>query len=189
MPHDPGDEQEEITVPETPAAGQDLVSAVLALAVGEVGVRETSRNRGPRVDEYLRTVGLDPTHGDYPWCAAFAFSMYEWAAAELGRPNPCPRSARALGLWFKARPETKIHTFGRECYVTDPERVKPGAIFVVEHLKGKGHCGLVLGIDHATRELDTVEGNSAPDGGREGVAVVRRVRQMPSVNLGYLRLA
>ena len=181
---DPGDEDSQpITVPDL-----DLVTAVLAVAAGEIGVHETSRNRGPRVDEYLRTVGLDPTKGDYPWCAAFLYFCWETAAADLGVPNPCPKSARALGLWAKARPETKIHTFGAEGYVTDPERLRPGAIFVVEHDKGKGHTGLVLGIDHRTRELETIEGNSAADGGREGVAVVRRVRQMPTVNTGYILL-
>ncbi len=182
--NDPGDEQEEITVPD-----HGLVAAVLALAVGEIGVHETSRNRGPMVDAYLRTVGLDPEKGDYPWCAAFIFWLWNTAAATLNEPNPCPRTASAISLWGKSKPEHKIHTFGPEAYVTDPERIKPGCVFVVDHGRGKGHTGLILGVDHAARELDTVEGNSAPDGGREGVAVVRRVRQMPSVNLGYLRLA
>src|SRR5687768_7235219 len=61
----------------------------LDVAFGELAVREVppGSNRGPRVDEYQRLVGLPvPTDQDAPghaWCVAFAYFCF-----------------RATGRWF-----------------------------------------------------------------------------------------
>jgi len=90
---------------------------VLAVASGEVGVREkTGRNDG-EVDKYLRAVDLGGSRA--PYCAAFVYWIGEEA---LGSENPYPKSAwspdfvrggqrvtadtrprggEAFGIWFK----------------------------------------------------------------------------------------
>ena len=78
-----------------------LLQATLDAAADEIGVLEVppGSNRGPSVDEYLRTVGLDPAAGSYAWCAAFICWCFGKGAASVGTPNPLPRTAGALSLW------------------------------------------------------------------------------------------
>lgn len=73
------------TVPLSP-----LVERTLGIAAAEVGVMEVppGSNRGPRVDEYLESVGLDPSDDSYPWCAAFVYWSFQKAAAQLGSEIP-----------------------------------------------------------------------------------------------------
>src|SRR5213075_1611331 len=66
-----------------------LVREVLNLAERELGVREVGSNRGPRVEEYLRSVGLPPGN---PWCAAFVWFVVERATDLLQLTNPLPRT-------------------------------------------------------------------------------------------------
>lgn len=162
----------------------DLLSHVLTIVSAEVGTREVSRNRGPRVDDYIRAVGLKP-EDEHPWCAAFVYWAFAAAARTIGTTNPCPRTASALRMWTKAAPECRIRTFG-EGHVVDPERIRPGAVFVLEKSHGKGHVGIVEGVDLRTKVLTTIEGNTDGSGSREGDGVYRRQRKMSDVNLGYL---
>lgn len=81
-----------------------LVERTLGIAAAEVGVMEVppGSNRGPRVDEYLESVGLDPSEDSYPWCAAFVYWSFQKAAAQLGSENPCIRTAGVIDRWNKA---------------------------------------------------------------------------------------
>jgi hypothetical protein len=89
-------------VPEAPAidvATSPLLASTLKFAAGEIGVMEDplGSNRGPRVDQYLRSVGVDPTTGSYPWCAAFVYFCFQQGASQLKTANPvimpvCPIS-------------------------------------------------------------------------------------------------
>src|SRR5579862_5521522 len=65
-----------------------LMNAVVDLARTQSGVRESGgRHRGPQVDVYIRSIGLDPTQGAYPWCAAYVYWLYDQASKTLGIPN------------------------------------------------------------------------------------------------------
>jgi hypothetical protein len=149
-----------------------LVSRALELAHSQIGARETARNRGPEVDWYLRTVGLDPERGSYPWCAAFAYWCYRLASDELRVPCPIPRTASVHRMWERAK--GKIYM---------PRR---GAVFCIDKGGGKGHCGIVVELDWSARLLHTIEGNTNLAGSREGDGVYRRMRECDEVTLGYI---
>jgi|SRR5262245_42754331 len=142
----------------------DLVELALAVALEELakGVREQGgRNRGPEVDEYVRSVGLDP-EGAHAWCMAGIYWCYRQASQRLFTVNPCPRTARALGLWSLADGACKSDT---------PTR---GAIGVLDTGApgGAGHVYLVETV-HAIGTLDSVEFNTNREGSREGDSVWR----------------
>lgn len=152
-----------------------LVARALEIAVGEIGVRELGRNRGERVDAYIRSVGLDPTKGSYPWCVCFAQWCFRKAAQEFGVLSPLPRTAGVHRLWRESSLRYRSAV---------PE---PGALFLVDHGHGVGHVGFVEHVDVGTPGLIVeISGNTAPDGGREGDGVYRRHRELTAVNLGYL---
>lgn len=147
-----------------------LTRGALDVAITYIGVRETTRNRGPEVDGFLLDVGLDPTKGSYAWCAAFVFACFKRAANDLGIPNPVPRTAGVLKLWDRAP----------RWYRSKPA---PGAVFVVDHGKGKGHTGFVEAL--SPLHLISVEGNTNTGGSREGDGVYRRTRRLNEIT-GYL---
>ena len=158
-----------------------LQSKALEIAAAAIGVKEDplGSNRGPEVDQYLRSVGLDPA-GHYPWCAAFAYWCFWKSAAQLATgaeyrfpiPNPCPRTGSALGLWNHSRPEWRSNA------------PTVGAVFVLDFGHGTGHVGFVESIEGAW--LTTIEGNSNEGGSREGIGVFRRKRATASINRGFL---
>ena len=159
---------------------------VLEFAAGESGVKEdpaVGRNRGARVDEYIRSAHLDPAanppHG-YPWCACFVYWVFEQAAAVLGRTNPCRRSASVVKHWDR--------TEGRKILALDVQRdhslVKPGMVFCKTH-DLHSHTGIVCQVGESG--IITVEGNTNAAGSREGDSVVAgKLRTWDYVQLGYI---
>lgn len=166
-----------------------LLRAALRVANGEIGVMEVppGSNRGPKVDEYLRAVRLEPTAGSFPWCAAFLYWCFDRAAEGLARPNPLVRTAGVLDHWRKAQ------TLGVQRVLTadaaaDPERVQPGQIFILATGGVTGHTGLVEEV--ANGRLTTIEGNTNDGGTREGIGVFRRrERKILEINRGFLDYA
>ena len=59
--------------------GSALMMAAIAFAETQLGVEEQPKlsNRGPEVDEYLRSVGLNPVGQHYSWCAAFIYYCFK----------------------------------------------------------------------------------------------------------------
>lgn len=147
----------------------------LEIAATQIGVREAGgKNRGPQVDGYLVSVGLDPKAGSYAWCAAFVHWSYEKAAAWLAIMNPWPRVAGVLRAW------DQLPSWAR---VKEPLR---GAVFFMDKGKGLGHCGFVEVVTPGG--LVTIEGNTDGGGSREGDGVYRRTRRFDEVNVGYADL-
>jgi hypothetical protein len=168
------------------AASAPLLARMLEIASREVGVLEQppGSNRGPRVDEYLRTVGLDPTAGSFAWCAAFVYWSFEQAGRSLGRENPLIRTAGVLDHWRKAE-QRGIPRLVTADAVPNPGRIQPGMIFVMDFGGGVGHTGLVERVQGGF--LVTLEGNTNDGGSREGVGVFRRTgRKVASINRGFL---
>ncbi len=110
---------------------------VVQVACSQVGVQETSPNRGTEVDAYLRPTGLSGV----PWCAAFV----SWVLREAGLE--CKYTASAAQLLRSLRP------------VVSP--AQPGDVFGWVNPDGTGHCGLVVGVGDALDVVATCEGNSA----------------------------
>lgn len=156
----------------------ELRDKALSLAFAEIGTREVGRNRGPRVERYLHTVGL--VGGD-PWCAAFVVFCFDAAAQLLAMRLPLPRTGKVTRLWRKSNEawRTQEPAVGAVyCHATDPADEN-----------STGHCGIVLRLDDGQGRIVGIEGNSNPQGSREGDGVVINYRPRAYVNLGYIDIA
>jgi len=156
-----------------------LISAVLFDAAGTFGIRGgTPRHTGPEINRWLANVGQQP---GVPWCAAWVYSMFKQAADSLRIVNPCPRTASALHLWSLATPTQHAAT------------PAPGRVFVMDHGRGLGHCGLVVGVNAPDCMVDTIEGDTDASGSRTGDAVGRHTWDPTDgsrgVLVGYLDLS
>lgn len=150
-------------------------------------------NRGDRIDEYIRSVGLDPAvptaqgRKGYPYCASFVYWCFWQAARNLGVPNPCPRTGRVARL-LAVSP-------------TSARRVSPtrGAVFV--HLinpqdpGSDGHAGFVHDVLVGTPgAIMTTEANTGPTGDadplsdRDGDGVRSKMRPLGYANKGFVVL-
>jgi hypothetical protein len=160
-----------------------LFGAVLEVARAQLGVRETKGqpNRGPQVDQYISRVGLDPSKGAFSWCQSFVYWCFDEAARGLGVPNPCFRTAGVLAHWKNSSPATHLSA---EDAFDDPSRIRPGAIFIVDHGAGKGHTGIVTRVEGG--EIRTIEGNTNERGSREGDGVYEKTRPISSINIGFI---
>jgi len=166
-------------------APPSLATAALAVAAGEIGQMEQppGSNRGPRVDEYVRAVGLDPA-GRFPWCAAFVYWCFARAATEAGVRNPVIRTGGVLDHWRRAAEKGVPRVTGTAAKGS-PALVRPGFVFVMDFGGGVGHTGFVKAV--AGGHLLTIEGNTNDGGSREGVGVFeRREREIASITKGFL---
>ena len=131
---------------------------IIAIAEKEIHVREQGRNAGPRVETYLRYVGLGKGHA---WCAAFV----SWLHGQAGSAQP--RSGWSPSLFPASR-----------CIPL----AKPAAVFgiYVPAVKRIAHVGLVTGLRGDW--IEALEGNTNPAGSREGDGVYRRLRHRRAIN-------
>jgi hypothetical protein len=167
--------------PATPLQGKTL-----EIAAGEIGVMESplGSNRGPRVDQYLRYVDLDPATGSYPWCAAFASWCFGQASTALEIADPAPKTAGALDFWNRAGLAGLRRVSPSEA-VANPNLVTPGMVFILSTGGGSGHVGLVEQVQGVV--LTTIEGNTNDNGSREGIGVYRHNgRRIAQVNCGFV---
>jgi CHAP domain/Putative peptidoglycan binding domain len=168
----------------TPVA--PLLQHVLVIAGGEVGVMEQppGSNRGPQVDQYLTTVGLNPVGGSFAWCAAFVYWCFKKASVELDVPNPAVKTAGALDVWNLAGSKGFRRITPGEA-VDQPAAVRPGMVFVLSTGGGHGHVGFIESVQGVV--LTTIEGNTNDGGSREGVGVFRRNgRRINGINQGFV---
>jgi hypothetical protein len=171
------------SVPPVERADDALLAATLAFAATQLDVREQppGSNRGPQVEEYLRSTGNAP--GD-PWCAAFVYFCFQRAARELRRTNPVVKTGGVLDHWQRARARGVGTITAAEAHMHEG-RVRPGQIFVIETGGGFGHTGLIEAV--VAGKLVTIEGNTNDGGMREGIGVFRREgRRVRDVNLGFI---
>lgn len=73
----------------------------LAIARGELGVREVSGAPNERVNEYLRAVGGKPGQD---WCSGFA----EWVFEQIGIAGPGSPAARSWQHWHEEIEEPRL---------------------------------------------------------------------------------
>jgi hypothetical protein len=171
--------------PSAAPAVATLATVALGFAVEEIGQMEMppGSNRGPRVDEYIRAVGLDPG-GAFAWCAAFVYWCFGQAAMKDGLRNPVVKTAGVLDHWTKAGNRGIRRVLGATAK-SSPEQVRPGFVFIMDFGGGAGHTGLVESV--AGGRLITIEGNTNDGGSREGVGVFRRTeRKIGSINKGFI---
>lgn len=142
----------------------------LAFAKSQLFVREIGTNAGQCVEEYLKTTGN--RKGD-PWCAAFI----AWCGkSALGSKWPLPKTAGCQALFDAAK--------AKKLLVKTP---LPGDLLLV-YFKSMGryaHVAIVGAVQD--NQVLTIEGNTNPDGGREGYGVFERVRPLNSPTHKYIR--
>jgi len=175
---------EVVRSPAAPAGS--LLANVLLTAGGEVGVMEVppGSNRGPKVDQYLASVGLNAQDGSFAWCAAFVYWCFREASSAMAVPNPATKTAGALDVWNLAGPRGFRRITPVEAS-DSPTLVQPGMVFVLSTGGGHGHVGLIESLSGVV--LTTIEGNTNDGGSREGVGVFRRVgRRINSINEGFV---
>ncbi len=160
--------------PDGPPASSPLVRARpahLDTALAYVGtVERGGANRGPRVERFLRSVGLGPGQ---PWCAAFVSYVLDAAGVRA----PLDGRGRVIRSGLAAHFITARSIRASEA-LRGVKAVPAGAVVVWRRGNGPfGHAGLAVRWDGARGE--TVEGNtSAGTSGsqRDGEGVWRRQR-------------
>lgn len=149
------------------AAPGALERGALERARADVGMREVSPNRGPRIDEMIRACGLQPPQY---WCACAVSSWVHNAADDLGIRPPFPRTAGALNLAALLNRAGLLYSPAE--LRADPTLIVPGMVVVwrrPEGGPGAGHTGIVEeGLDR-NLAFGTIEGNEGDQ--------VRRMRR------------
>jgi CHAP domain len=153
----------------------EFIDKVLDIAAGEVGVRETAPNRGPRVDEYHIYAGRDPALAD-SWCAQFIWWVLGHAADYEG----------TAGLRFSSSGARLWELNQDKIADGDPQ---PGDVGIADHGEGKSHVWLWVSCPGPDGRAQTIEGNSNIDGSRNGIMVCRHARLPAEATFGTLRPA
>jgi len=169
-------------VPVANVGATDLLKKTLEVAASQIGVVEQPpfSNRGPEIDIYLRTVGLNPVGQHYSWCMAYVYWCFNEAAKSLGIKNPLVKTAGCLNQWNGSKcPKIKMADA-----VNDPSLVKPGFIFIIDHGQGNGHTGIVESVNGGL--ITTLEGNTNNDGSANGYGVLRLNRKISKITKGFL---
>lgn len=158
----------------------DLARKTAEIASHDIGIRETGKNSGKRIKQYLATVGLKKE--GHPYCIAAVCTWIKEAAAAGGVKQELlfsPSCLRFLDYAVKTN-----HAFP----ITE---LTPGmlpCVFIIDHGKGKGHAGLAIGVTDDGLELETIEANTNPSGSREGDGVYSRTRQISEI-AAFVRIA
>ena len=162
-------------MPATPVPGL-LAAKALEIAASYLGVTEhpPHSNRGPEVDAFLRSVGLNPEAKSYPWCAAMVSYCVEQAAEALHMPLRFRRTASCA----------RMAELNYRLEISGPE---PGAVFIHLNPDHTGHAGFVTQVLPGGLFRD-ISGNSDANGSRTGGSVCSNVRPI-SYAAHFLRLA
>ncbi len=166
-----------------------LLKKVLAVASGEVGTMEVppGSNRGPKVDVYVTTTGLDPA-GQFPWCMCFVYFCFDAASTSLGTANPCFKTAGVLDEWNGAARVASARRILPAEAQGQPSLVVPGTLFLLRTSASTGHTGIIESV--RGNQLTTIEGNTNGGGSREGIGVFRRTtRTIGQISLGFILYA
>jgi hypothetical protein len=168
-----------------PAHATGLAAAALAKAQGEVGVMEKppGSNSGPMVDVFLASTNTPVGNS---WCMAFVYWCFREGAVASGLPNSFPKTAGCLDAWARVKAGAPARLLTRSAAIADPNRVKPGFVFILDHGGGHGHTGFVT--QQTGGALATIEGNSNNTGSANGVGVFKLNRRsvMDEELLGFL---
>jgi hypothetical protein len=132
--------------------------ALITRAQNELGVREkTGHNDGPRVEAYLKSVGL---HAGAPYCAAFISYLFLMEGYKAPKSGWCPDLFPASRLPRSTLPGNVIGI-----YFIDKKRI--------------AHVGLIEMVDDEW--CISIEGNTNIAGSREGDGVYRKRRHFRTI--------
>ena len=132
----------------------DLVKALDS----QLNIRETSPNRGPMVDVFLRSVGVTPPA---PWCGGYV--GYNLSYFHIPNPNSAwsPDYANPKDIIWKPK--------------KGGIKPLPGDVFTLYYssLRRVGHVGFYIGLDKSGYFIIQA-GNTNAGGSREGEGVGRK---------------
>jgi hypothetical protein len=164
----------------------DLSRKVAEIAARDIGVREepNGSNDGPRIREYRATFGLRDSK-PFAYCAAAVSTWIDEAERGLQQPCTFRLSTSAIRLW-EYNPRMRIGI--GELTADDIP-----CVWIEDHGDGKGHAGIVVGVDFDRRVFQGISGNTTAkqtrEGGKEqGVWADERSLDNPKL-LGFLRIA
>ncbi|MDR2463727.1 MAG: CHAP domain-containing protein [Verrucomicrobiales bacterium] len=160
-----------------PTAASPLAAAIVSVARGELGVRETSRNQGAGIEKYWTATNYPDGYANRePWCAAFVCWCVRAALQLTGHYTRLPQSASVSGLlnWARAASRDRV----LEWHDTAGGRVTPIAGDLVIFMPNFSHVGIVEKFTADAGGVHTIEGNTNDAGQREGVAVMRKIRPL-----------
>lgn len=142
-------------------------------ATKDLGLKETSYNSSPRIDEMLANVGQKP---GVAWCAAAVSTWVKETAAALGVAPPIEgsASARMIGAELSDKSNLAVGWLTPADVQQNPELIQPGMVFILSRGKDPalGHTGVVTSVVGPARTYQTIEGNSGPN--QDSVAVKTR---------------
>lgn len=153
--------------------GELIPDALASYAESWLEVKETTQNRGPEVDFFVRIAGGRPD-SEPPWCAYFVTFCCD-ALRRMGLDLHRVRTGRAVNHWLKADesrrvsrddiwsvedPRGLIYIRTRTSKpATDADKVRRG-------ISRTGHVGIVVSVDGDT--ITGVAGNSSGAGHSAG---------------------
>ena len=158
------------------------IDDLVVIARGEIGTEEDAKhqNAGSCIQKYQASTSL--AGQGWPWCAAFVDWCVQKYAAEGGSDiAQVPRTASAFGLLTWGN-DNHFHVFNPPVHGVG-DKPRPGDIVVYEF----SHTGIVSREGDANHDFYAIEGNTNPQGGRDGYEVAERGRPYSSVK-GFVRL-
>lgn len=138
-----------------PLFGQSVRQQILDVAKSQIGVTETSENKGPQVDVYINHCGFK---SPIPWCGCYVDYIYDSCGANT------PIYPALASSWF---PKNRL--------VTELDGVYVASTVGVYFPKRKGihHVGIVeVIIDD--RDVINISGNTSDRSVEEGDKVMRK---------------
>jgi hypothetical protein len=153
----------------------DARETVLSVARHHRWVRETQgSNRGEVVDRIVRESGLDPA-GRFAWCACFVAYIGRMVLAYPPRRWPLKPWAGCVSLAQEADQLGLLRTEPAWGGVFLQWRALQEGGRTVERFAHTGFLGLP--VTGRPGWWETIEGNTSPDGSREGTGVFIRERR------------
>ncbi len=154
-----------------------ITEALANYAESWLGVKESSSNRGPEVDCFVRAAGGRPSARP-PWCAYFVTFCCD-ALRRMGFELHPVRTGRAVKHWLEAGESRRIarddiwsveHPRGLIYIRTRTSKPANDADKVRRGISRSGHVGIVVSVDGDT--ITGVAGNSSSAGHASGSGAV-----------------
>lgn len=160
----------------------ELTNAIVGNAMSFVGEKEISGNLGfedEKFEEMMKAVGWEKTQA---WCAYFAELVWKLSYA--------PRSEEVVKKLDKLFSASAVQTYKnfKDAEWTVSKEPKRGSVIIWQKYNDdephwSGHVGIVAAVDDSVR-VTTIEGNTNAQGGREGIEVAIKERQLKDKGVG-----
>jgi hypothetical protein len=152
---------------------KNVSDRIVEIARACLGQHETTGNAGfvnPAFEKRMKSVGFEP---GMAWCALFAELCWTEAFAEL-HPELLPEIAAR----FTPAAVPTLNSFRLSRLFMVGTVPKPGAVVIWRHSTSgwQGHAGIVVSAEKDV--FVTIEGNTNAAGGREGIEVALKTRQL-----------